>query len=228
MRTHTVKPVSSNNIVMSAVPGALDMPDEYVRVPSRESRRVEATLCTSRRGRAWQTASLFNGHFLQYSARGQEAQVINLAYLSPDPVVGHESAWRWLWATVVIIGGAAVTAAFGQWQECALLSLAAMAALFGYLTGVQHRFVFRTRTGGIAVFELSTGLFQRAETDKFVATMRERITSAATILPSGNHQRFAAEIAEHRRMLMEGWLSKGRYDLAKKRIFARYQKMFKM
>ena len=51
----------------------------------------------------------------------------------------------------------------------------------------------------------------------------ERIEGAATILPTGE-KRLAAEMAEHRRMLTEGWLSKARYDLAKHRIFALYRK----
>jgi len=98
-----------------------------------------------------------------------------------------------------------------------------MIALYGYLNSLRSRIIFRTRYGGIAVFEIAASVLRRREAEKFVSLLCERIEGAASILPTGE-KRLAAEMAEHRRMLTEGWLSKARYDLAKNRIFARYKK----
>src|SRR5690606_37052977 len=205
------------------VPGMLEMPDEYVRVPTDQSRRDEYTFAQGSRFRSTREFVLFNGHYLDCSERGQDKRVVNLAYLSSNPVRVRDQAWRWLIASIVLVGGVTLTAVYSQLVESLLLSVGAVVALYGYLNSLRSRIVFRTRCGGIAVFEIVASVLRRREAEQFVALLCERIEGAATILPMGE-KRLAAEMAEHRRMLKEGWLSKARYDLAKHRIFARYRK----
>ena len=107
--------------------------------------------------------------------------------------------------------------------QCVVLAALATAALAGYLVRVRERLIFRTRFGGIAVFEMAVGLFHRRQAENFLVLLQERIQGGAEILPAGE-ERLAAEMAEHRRMLQDGWLSPARYDLAKQRIFSRYRK----
>lgn len=208
-------------IVLSAVTDGGGLSEDFIRVPPVETRRVESSLTLTRVMCRWQEFVLFNGHFVSVRPYQKSERVANLAYLSTQPVTVRESAWRWLLASIVIVAGALTTAFIQQWQESVLLSIAAIAALVGYVAGRRDRVFFRTRFGGIAVFDLSVGLFQRAQARLFIALIQERISGAASILPDGD-QRYAAEIAEHRRMLSEGWLSQSRYDVAKGRLFARY------
>lgn len=215
---------STDEIVLQGLPGLQAMPDEYVRVPSEETRRQEQVLELGRLGSRARFV-LFNGHYLACDAgKSGDPRVVNLAYLADTPVRVRQPAWRWLIATLVLAAGAGVTLALAPSKEAALLGGFTVIALLGYLHGVRTRIVFRTRYGGIAVFELNAGLLQRRKADAFASVLQERIDGAARILPGGD-QRLAAEIAEHRRMLSEGWLSRARYDLAKKRIFSRYRKI---
>lgn len=219
--TVRISSMSSQEIVLSAVPSGGALSDDYIRIPCVEARRVESSLTLTRALCRWQKFALFNGHFVAFTRYHKVERVANLAYLSVEPLTLRESAWRWLLAFVVIVVGVLTTALIEQWQQCLLLSIAAAAAFIGYIGGRRDRVFFRTRFGGIAVLELSVGLLQRAQASRFIALMQERIAGAASILPDGD-QRYAAEIAEHRRMLSEGWLSQTRYDVAKGRLFARY------
>lgn len=219
----TALTTSDESIILQAVPGMLEMPDEYVRVPAGQSRRDEYSFVQGSRFRRTREFVLFNGHYLDCSESDQGMRVVNLAYLSCNPVRVRDQAWRWLIASIVLVGGATLTAVYAQLMESILLSVGAMIALYGYLNSLRSRIIFRTRYGGIAVFEIAASVLRRREAERFVSLLCERIEGAATILPTGE-KRLAAEMAEHRRMLTEGWLSKARYDLAKHRIFARYRK----
>jgi hypothetical protein len=221
--TVPISATSSQEIVLSAVSGGGCLSEDFIRVPAVECRRVELSLRLTRVLCQWQKFELFNGHFVSVTPYKKAERVANLAYLSTQPITVRESAWRWLLASIVIVSGALTTAVIQQGQESALLGIAAVAALVGYVAGRRDRVFFRTRFGGIAVLDLSVGLFQRAQAGRFIALMQERISGAASILPEGD-QRYAAEMAEHRRMLAEGWLSQSRYDVAKSRLFARYNR----
>lgn len=221
--TVPISATSNQEIVLSAVPSGSCLSEEFTRVPSVETRRVESSLTLTRVMCRWQKFALFNGHFVSVTPYKKAERVANLAYLSTQPITVKVSAWRWLLASIVIVAGALTTAFIEQWQESVLLSIAAIAALVGYVAGRRDRVFFRTRFGGIAVFDLSVGLFQRAQARQFIALMQERIVGAASVLPEGD-QRYAAEMAEHRRMLNEGWLSQSRYNVAKNRLFARYNR----
>lgn len=213
-----------NEIIMHAVPGALDMPDEYVRVPNEDSRRVEDRFSQGGLNGKRSIFQLFNGHYLEVSGKGQATRVVNLAYLCLEPARVRDSAWQMAIATLVLMTGAAVTLVSGRYPESFILGFSAVVALIAYISALKTRLIFRTRFGCIAVFELPVYLFwRRRKASGFASVIQERIDGAARILPDGEC-RLAAEIAEHRRMLMEGWLSKTRYDLAKKRIFARYRR----
>lgn len=214
---------ATDDIVLHAVPGAQDLPDDLVRIPSEDARRPELRLCNSRWHGRWRGYMLFNGHYLECYCRGAPGRVVNLAYLAAEPMQLRETAWRWMLAALVMVAGATLTAALGQQVEAGALAVAATLTFVGYLLNVRQRLIFRSRTGGIALFEIPMGLFGRRRAQQFVDTLQARIDGAAGILPRGE-ARLAAEMAEHRRLLKEGWLSQSRYELAKKRIFARYRR----
>ena len=214
---------ATDEIVMHAVPGTHELPEELVKIPDFDARRVEASLDNSRWHGRWGKYVLFNGHYLECFRRGSPPRVVNLSYLSVEPVVQRESAWPWLCVSIVAAAGASLTAAFAQVQETVALAAVSLLVFVGFLINVHQRLIFRTRTGGIALFEVPVGLFNRKAVLAFVDTMQTRIEGAGAILPVGEG-RLAAEMAEHRRLFKEGWLSQARYELAKKRIFSRYRK----
>lgn len=214
---------ATDDIILQAVPGTQDLPEEFVKVPEEGARRRETYLRLSRWQGCWAAFTLFNGHYLECERRGKPARVVNLAYLAAEPMQLRESAWRWLIAALVMVAGATLTAAVHHLAEAIALSLAALLTFCGYFMSIRQRLIFRTRVGGIALFEISVGLFNRRRVQLFLSMLAERIEGAYSILPQGDG-RLAAEMAEHRRMFKEGWLSQTRYDLAKKRIFARYRR----
>ncbi len=214
---------ATDDIVLHAVAGAQDLPEEFVKIPDESLRRPEQQLSNSRWHGRWRGYTLFNGHYLECQRRGAPRRVVNLAYIATEPMQLREPAWRWLAAAMVMVAGATLTAALEQLMEASVLSLAALLTFTGYLLSVRQRLIFRTRIGGIALFEVPMGLFNRRRVQAFIDTMQARIDGAASILPQGEG-RLAAEMAEHRRLLKEGWLSQARYDLAKKRIFGRYRR----
>lgn len=199
-------------------------PDEYVRVP--ENRRVDATLVQRSRVRGQsRQVTLFNGHFLEWiefnGRRPGRTRVVNLAFVAPEPRLRQHIARRW-WAGAALL---AVLAGLGFWW-----SGSAAGAVLGGLAVIiamsaarrsRRRLVFRTRYGGIAVFELYAGWRANAVTERFVAQLQERCREAETVLPGGR-ERLAAEMAEHRRLMKAGCLTEERYALAKKRLFSRF------
>src|SRR5690606_431887 len=176
---------SDESIILQAVPGMLEMPDEYVRVPTDQSRRDECSFVQGSRFRSMREFVLFNGHYLDCSERGQGRRVVNLAYLSGSPVRVRDQAWRWLIASIVLVGGATLTAAYSQLIESALLSVGATVALYGYLNSLRSRIIFRTRFGGIAVFEIVASLFRRCDSEQFVSLLCHSSESYDTILLTG-------------------------------------------
>lgn len=223
MRSNSLT-VASSDIVLQAVPGALDMPDEFVRIPDAARRRHEQELVQqSAPFRRCYRLTLFNGHYLDCQQPQGGSRVVNLAYLAEEPLIVRENAWRWLVAGLVAFAGVTVTSLFAQLPESLALGVFAALCLVMYFALSRTRLIFRTRFGGIAVFELHHRMWNRRHSLDFARLLQERIRGAAVVLPKGD-QRLAAEIAEHRRMLMEGWLSRSRYELAKKRIFSRYRR----
>lgn len=201
-------------------------PEQYVRLPVH--RRDEFTLVQNSRLRGIERRlTLFNGHFVEWQElyRGKlvNRRVINLAFVDPQPLFRREIAREWLAAAggVLLLGCISVAL---QWLVPAVLLVsAALVMALGACHRSCDRVVFRTRTAGLAVFELFSRLPTRYRLQEWVTLIGERATYAASILPAGKGA-LAAEMAEHRRMAAEGWLSEHRYNLARRRIMARFAK----
>ena len=189
-------------------------------------RREEACLQQRSRLRCiTRNLTLYNGHFLEWeeslSGRLNSRRQINLAFIDPKPVFRRELARERLAAgTSALL--LSVAACFVAPLSLAML-LAAVGALL-LLSGYRRscdRAVFLTRHGRLAVFELFCRAPNRREAQAWIDLISERAGHAATVLPVGK-QGLAAEMAEHRRMAAEGWLSRARYELARKRILAAF------
>lgn len=218
---------SMDHIVLHATAGAQASPDDYVRVPDASGRRTEDELVQfAGPFRPSQRLVLFNDHYLESGHDGQR-RVLNLAYIAPDALKVREISWRWLIAGLVASVGATASATAGAGIHALVLGILALSCLVCCAMTSRSREIFRTRTGGIAVVEISHWLWGRRTSRAFAAQLVERMRAAERELP-GDTQRLAAEMAEHRRMLTEGWLSRARYELAKKRIFAQYRHLPRM
>lgn len=218
--------IGSSTIVLEALPGTLAMPDEFARVPDSESRQEELVL-RQRKGlfMPWRQLVLFNEHYVEFrdGAGRNIPRVLNLAFLADQPAIVSAFPWRWLVVSLVLLGAASVTALFREWLLLTAFSLAFVISLSVYFARAQQRLLFRTRYGGVVVFDIFHGIWQRRKAAPFVELLRQRITQASSRLPSGE-ARLAIEVAEHRRFQQDGWLSRSRYEQAKKRLFSQYKR----
>lgn len=218
--------IGSQEINFDDVLSTRRTPDEYVRVP--ENRRVDATLLQRSRVRGQsRQAVLFNGHFLEWveyrGRRPLRTRVINLAFVAPQPRLRQHVAWSWWVAAAMVALASAAAFWFSGAESGAVLGGLAVIVAMAAARRCHRRLVFRTRYGGIAVFELYAGWLRHAATDQFVAQLQDRCSEAERILPR-SRERLAAEMAEHRRLMKAGCLTEARYAMAKKRLFSRFSK----
>lgn len=218
--------IGSSTIVLEALPGALAMPDELARVPDLESRHPELIL-RQRKGlfAPWRQLVLFNGHYVEFrdGAGRARPRVLNLAFLANQPAIVSGFPWRWLVVSLVLLGAASIAALFREWLLLAAFAVASVVSLSVYFARAQQRLLFRTRYGGVVVFDIFHGIWQRRRAAAFVELLGQRIAQASSRLPAGE-ARLAVEVAEHRRFQEDGWLSRSRYEQAKKRIFSQYRR----
>lgn len=216
--------IGSSTIVLEALPGALAMPDEFASVPDLEGRQEEVVL-RQRKGlfAPWRQLALFNEHYVWFRDGGGRSRVVNLAFLAQQQVTVSAFPLRWFAVSLVTFGAASAAALFREWLLLAALAMASMICFSIYFARAQQRVLFRTRYGGVVVFDVFHGIWQRRKAARFVELLRQRIAQASSKLPAGE-ARLAVEVAEHRRFQNDGWLSQGRYEQAKKRIFSHYKR----
>lgn len=198
--------------------------EEYTRIP--ESRREEASLRQRARLRGIsRDLTLFNGHYLLWeeslNGRLDTRRQINLAFIDPKPVVRRQLARERLAAGVVAACLVFPAVAYGPLSlALILLCVSLIMMLSGYQRSCD-RVIFMTRHGRVAVFELFCRAPSRAKAQAWIDMISERARHARQVLPSGRDA-LAAEVADHRRMAAEGWLSRPRYERARKRILAHF------
>ena len=201
--------------------------DDDVSVPPSDRRRSEASLLQANPWQGFEIELvLFNGHYLGIRDRlapEQSEQILNLAYLDPHPVYhpGDLSVRlrRVLIAALMpLLLAAYLQSASVLWVvlviSC-LLVLAAMSAKPGC-------WVFHTALGQVPICVIRSGLFSSVTAGRFVSLVAERIEGAEIVLPKGS-RRLAAELAEHRRMLQSGCLSRRDYDAARQRLLGKFK-----
>ncbi|MEE4250113.1 MAG: hypothetical protein V2I38_05945, partial [Alcanivoracaceae bacterium] len=170
---------------------------------------------------------LFNGHYLAIRDRRdpqQAERVVNLAYLDPQPEYHRGDISIRLSLAGVAAMLMLLAAALLQPQTLLMVALAVPCLLLLALMSARSgRWEFHTAVGAIPVCGVSSGLLRRAAPKRFVALLAERAEGAQIVLPKGN-KRLAAELAEHRRMLESGWLSRRHYESARGRLLAKLQR----
>lgn len=221
MTTLSIAP-REEQIELQGVPGAIDQA-QLIAVPDESDRKVEMVFAPKSGGAC--SLSLFNGRFVEYrrvAKRKGAAAVFNLAFVDPKPVHDVHRAWpEWAIAGlgIVAMGAGAylqiwpVTAAGAIWM-----------AVFSILARrkQRNRWIFFSRHGRIALFELNQSRVDSERIQKLIGILAKRGQLAWSNLPPGK-ERLAIEIAEHRRLMASGNISKSRYERAKRRIFGRYK-----
>lgn len=196
--------------------------DNYVAVPPVDQRRLELQLVQHR---PWQDQEselvLFNGHYLAIRDRRHPdlpERIVNLAYLNAQPSYQPGNLQLRLWSgTAALLLVLAATIVMAP-QSVLLVSLAALSLLLLMLMSARPgRWVFSTALGAVPVCEVSRSLLQHGKTKQFVSLIIERAEGAKAVLPTGS-KRLAAELAEHRRMLESGSLSRRHYESARQRL----------
>lgn len=218
---------ADTTIVMEDVPGSRLMPEDLVRLPPLESWRLERSF--SQRlplHRMERSLTLFNGHFLELreKRRGRQRRaVFNLAFVNPEPLEKRFVAVRWL-AGAAAFGLLAAALLWGGWLLAA--ALAGASAILLVMQGGRrshHRTIFYTAEGRAPLFSLELGWVAGRDCKAFAELIGERAQGSSTLLPDGR-ERLAVEVAELRRLHECGALSRRHYDVARKRIFARFGK----
>ncbi|PKM23031.1 MAG: hypothetical protein CVV10_01340 [Gammaproteobacteria bacterium HGW-Gammaproteobacteria-14] len=216
----------------SASPLAADLlhssDNPHIQVPDLPARRLEVQL---RQRSHWhdidRQLTLFNGHYLSVCDRQrpeQEELVINLAYLAPVP--RYESGTlrqRFSMGAMALV----LTLSLGAWVSSSLipaLTLAMLSVIALMLMSARPgRWVFYTALGDTPVCSVLHGFTGRKDAVRLVALLAERIEGASVVLPVGS-RRLAAELAEHRRILLSGGLSRRQYQCARQRLLAQLGK----
>lgn len=221
MTTLSIAP-REEQIELQGVPGALDQA-QLVAIPDENDRKVELVYAP-KGGGASSSVSLFNGRFVEYRRAGRKgrAAVFNLAFVDPTP--SHD-VYRALphWG-IALLGLAAVAAGawFSLWPVAA--AGAAWSVIFAVIASrkQRNRWIFFSRHGRIALFELRQSRPDAERLQKLIGILAKRGQLAWNNLPAGK-ERLGVEVAEHRRLLASGVISKERYERAKRRIFGRYK-----
>lgn len=196
--------------------------DNYVAVPPVAQRRLESRLVQHR---PWQEQErefvLFNGHYLAIRDRRRPdlpEHIVNLAYLNAQPSYHGGNLSLRLWGGIgvflLVLTGTLILAP----ELVLLVFVAALSLLLMLLmTGRPSQWVFSTDLGAVPVCEISRGLWQQGRAKSFVKLIMARAEGAKAVLPTGS-KRLAAELAEHRRMLESGSLSRRHYESARQRL----------
>lgn len=221
MTTLSIAP-REEQIELQGVPSALD-PAQLVAVPDDSDRKVELVYSPKTGGMSC-SLSLFNGRFVEYRRGGRKggAAVFNLAFVDPRPAHDvHHALPHWLVAGLGLLAFAA-----GAYVQAWPLAAggAIWAATFAVIARnkQRNRWVFFSRHGRIALFELKQTRADGERLQKLIAILAKRGQMAWSNLPAGK-ERLAVEVSEHRRLLASGTISKVRYERAKRRIFGQYK-----
>lgn len=194
----------------------------YAVVPPVEQRRLEFQLVQHR---PWQEQEsefvLFNGHYLAIRDRrrpDQAERIVNLAYLDVRPSYHSGNLWLRLWSGICALSLVLIGTMLLAPQSVLLVSLAGLSLLLlALMTARPSHWVFSTALGAVPVCEISSGLWRQGRAKHFVKLIMERAEGAKVVLPTGS-KRLAAELAEHRRMLECGSLSRRHYETARQRL----------
>ena len=201
--------------------------DEYVSLPPSDRRRSEARLYQANPWQGFDVEfELFNGHYLGVHNRlaaDQSEHILNLAYLNPRPVYQRGDLQVRLLrvslaALLPLLLAAFLQAAALPWVSLAVACLLLLAAM----SAKPAHWVFQTASGRVPVCTIRGALLSSAAAEHFVTILRERIEGAEIVLPRGS-RRLAAELAEHRRMLHSGCLSRRDYDAARQRLLNKFR-----
>ena len=222
MTTLSIAP-REHQIELQGVPGARDQA-ELLAVPDQGERKVEFVFAPKSGGRACSLA-LFNDHFVEFRRAGRRkgrADVFNLAFVDPKP--NHEVYRSIVWWGLAVLAAAALAAGAYLQLWPIVVAGAVCTAVFGVIARrtQRNRWVFYSRHGREALFELNQSRADRQRLKKLMGILAKRGQQAWTRLPRGK-ERLGIEVAEHRRLLDSGSISKDQYERAKSRIFGRYK-----
>ena len=218
----------SEDIVIEQIAGLGRLPEDLVRLPADEQRRLEEGFSSG----GWlagprRQMQLFNGHYLEVEkqVRGKvSAEVFNLAFVDPVPLQYRCIAHRWLIACALAL--VATGALVALWSEQSIAVAAGMGLVLvsalQAARGSRRELVYLSCNGRVPLFSIGLGWPASKVARQQATRISERAEGARVILPGGT-EGLAAEIAEHRRLLQAGCITRKRYEKAKRRLFAGFR-----
>ncbi|MCG8394540.1 MAG: hypothetical protein MI745_15790 [Pseudomonadales bacterium] len=213
-------------IQMRGVAGGYGTYDDLLQVPpARERQREWSFTQPGGLGRASLSLILFNGRYLEWrEVRGgrQQSRELNLAFVSPRPRRLRQIAWLPVgMAALALLAGLAASLLQQGWVAAGCFGVGVVATACAVMAS-RDRWVFFSEHGRIVLFELYHRRRDRERLEKVLKRIASRCQKARQNLPGGKAD-LAAEVAEHRRLMMAGCISEAMYQQAKNRIFSRYQ-----
>ncbi len=165
--------------------------------------------------------SIKNKHKRKYKYR------VNLAYLDPRPFRNRHIAWRWLYASLALIGvdGAMIFsglldgASLVQTGLFAASTVAALISLLAFFYFTRDSVYFRSQFGKIKLMELTNNNPDKESFRAFISQLVKQIKKSKTDSNKDDSQLLAAELQQLRRLKDETVIAENAYEKAKRLIF---------
>jgi hypothetical protein len=165
--------------------------------------------------------SIKNKHQRKYKYR------LNLAYLDPRPFRNRHIAWRWLYASLTMLGVDAALVFSGWLNEASVIALGlfitatvvGLMTLLAFFYFTNDTVYFRSQFGKIKLMEL---INKNPDSDSFRAFINELVTQinkSKTASNKNNSQLLASELQQLRRLKDETVITEDVYEKAKALIF---------
>ena len=165
--------------------------------------------------------SVKNKHQRKYKYR------IDLAYLDPKPFRRRKIDWKWLFASLTLVG-LDIAIIFGGWIDTASvnflglligITVVAIMTFLAFFHQSHDNVIFRSQYGKIRMIELINNNPDKAQFRKFITRLIVQINKSKTIKSYSPNKFLANELKELRRLKDETGVPTGAYEKAKQLIF---------
>ena len=152
---------------------------------------------------------------------------VDIAYLDPRPFRQRYVAWRWLYASVallgldlaIIFGGLLDTSSVNILGLIAGITVVALMLLLGFFYFSHDKVYFRTQFGKVRVLEMMNNNPDKNTFRGFVTKFNMQIKKSKTAKGFNQNKFLTRELQELRRLKDETMVSESDYESAKRRIF---------
>ncbi|MEM7562811.1 MAG: hypothetical protein AAF353_07140 [Pseudomonadota bacterium] len=152
---------------------------------------------------------------------------IDIAYLDPRPFRQKIIAWKWLFASLALLGLDITIIATGQLTTSSVnllglfvgTTVVALMLLLGFFYYTYDKVYFRTQYGKVRVLEMMNNNPDKASFRSFIAKFNMQIKKSKTAKNLNQNKFLTQELQQLRRLKDETMIPESDYEKAKRRIF---------